>query len=104
MDPPRAFPLAALVVSPRKKRQNGPYDVHTRTARLHIRLDPAERDALDFLALKWDATRSDVVRSMIVGAALAQLDGLDALDTSEQRFDALVDLPSVDVDDVLAGH
>jgi hypothetical protein len=90
--------------------------VHTRTARLHIRLDPAERDALDFLALKWDATRSDVVRSMVIGAALAECDRLDALDAiglrtdfipaaeinpSESSVDALVDVPSID--DVLAG-
>ena len=54
-----------------------------------------------FLALKWGATRSDVVRSMIVGRALAQLDRLeDALDASEPSFDALVDVPSID--DVLA--
>jgi hypothetical protein len=75
--------------------------VHTRTARLHIRLDPAERDALDFLALKWDATRSDVVRSMVIGAALAECDRLDALDAAEPSIDELPDLPSID--DVLAG-
>ena len=78
-----------------KKTPKRAYDVHTRTARLHIRLDPAERDALDFLALKWNATRSDVVRSMIVGAA-GQLDRLDAVDAG---FD-LIDAP---IDDVFAG-
>ena len=79
-----------------KNAENGPYDVHTRTARLHIRLDPAERDALDFLALKWDATRSDVVRGMIAGAALAECDRLDVLDAAEPSFDALVDVPSIE--------
>ena len=69
--------------------------------RIYLRATPTEIEALDFLALKWGATRSDVVRSMIVGAALAQLDRLDdALDASEPSFDALVDVPSID--DVLA--
>ena len=92
-----ALSRAALYASPRKKRQKRAYDVHTRTARLHIRLDPAERDALDFLALKWNATRSDVVRSLIVGATLAECDRLDA---AEPSFDPLVDVPSIN--DVLA--
>jgi hypothetical protein len=75
-----------------------PYDVRTRTERLHVRLDPAEREALDFLASNWNATRSDVVRSMIVGAALAQLDRLDeALDAAQPSFDdVLPELPSFD--------
>jgi len=50
--------------------------------------------ALDFLALKWHATRSELVRSMIVGAALAQLDRLD--DAIDPNFDALVDVPRID--------
>ena len=53
------------------------------------------------MAIEWDATRSAVIRSMIVGAAIAQLDGTDALDSIEPSFDALIDVPS-DVD-VVAG-
>jgi hypothetical protein len=70
------------------------------TQRLHVRLTASEVAALDFLAFRWDTTRSGVVRGMIVGAALAQLDRLDALDAIEPSFDALVDVPSID--DVLA--
>jgi hypothetical protein len=43
--------------------------VRTRTERLHVRLDPAEREALDFLASRFESNRSEVVRSMIVGAS-----------------------------------
>jgi hypothetical protein len=73
--------------------------VHTRTARLHVRLDPAGRDALAFLADRWGGTRSEIVRSLIVGATLAECDRLDALDAADAGFD-LIDAP---IDDVLAG-
>jgi hypothetical protein len=67
--------------------------------RIYLRATPSEIAALDFLVLKWGATRSEIIRSMIVGAAMAQLDRLDdAID--EPTFDALVDVPSID--DVLA--
>jgi hypothetical protein len=70
--------------------------------RLHVRLIPTEVVALDFLADKWDASRSQIVRSMIVGAALSHLDRLDeALDAADLSFDALVDVPTID--DALAG-
>ena len=67
--------------------------------RLHVRLTATEIAALDYLAIEWDATRSAVIRSMIVGAALAQLDRTDALDAAETGFD-LIDAP---IDDVFAG-
>jgi hypothetical protein len=44
--------------------------------------------------------RSQIVRSLIVGATLGELERLDALDAAPS-FDALVDVPSID--DVLAG-
>jgi hypothetical protein len=43
------------------------------------------------------------MRSLIVGAALGELDRLDAIDAIEPSFDALVEVPNVAVDDVLAG-
>ena len=84
----------ALHAPSRKNREKRAYDVHTRTRRLHIRLDPAERDALDFLASRWASNRSEIVRSMIVGAALAECDRLDALDTS---FDDVLAFPGLEV-------
>lgn len=67
------------------------------THRLHVRLTASEIAALDYLAAECDTTRSGVVRGMIVGAALAQLDRLDeALDASEPNFDALIDVPSIE--------
>ena len=77
--------------------------MRTRTERLHVRVDPAERDALDSLAAEWNVARSDLVRSMIVDATMAQLDRLDeAIDAIEPSFDALLaDVPSID--NALAG-
>jgi hypothetical protein len=92
------FSLASTACAAAKKTRKSTYDVRTRTERLHVRLDPAEREALDFLADRWDATCSDVVRSMIVGAALAQLDRLDeALDAAEPSFDDVLPLPCLEV-------
>ena len=71
--------------------------MHTRTRRLHIRLDPAERDALDFLASRWASNRSEIVRSMIVGAALAECDRLDALDAVDPGFDDALACPGLEV-------
>jgi hypothetical protein len=69
---------------------------------LHVRLTATERDALDLLVQRFDATRSQIVRSMIIGATLSELDQLDALDDVEPSFnDVLVDLPTID--DVLTG-
>jgi hypothetical protein len=69
---------------------------------LHVRLTATERDALDLLVQRFDATRSQIVRSMIIGATLCELDQLDALDAAEPSFDdMLFDLPMID--DVLAG-
>jgi hypothetical protein len=42
-----------------------------------------------------------IVRSLVIGAALAECDRLDALDAAEPSFDALVEVPSID--NVLAG-
>jgi len=84
--------------------KNGPTIVRTNrephSERLHVRLTPTEIEALDLLVLRWDATRSQIVRSLIVGATLGELDRLDAIDAAEPSFDALVDVPSID--DVLA--
>ena len=96
---------AALRTTSRENAENGPYDVRTNrephSERTTCARRPLRSRRSTFLALKWGATRSDVVRSMIVGRALAQLDRLDdALDASEPSFDALVDVPSID--DVLA--
>jgi hypothetical protein len=60
-----------------------------------VRLTPTEIEALDLLVLKWGATRSQIVRGMIVGAAMAQLDRLDEALDAEPSVDALVDVPSV---------
>jgi hypothetical protein len=74
------------------------YDVRTRTERPHIRIGRDEIAALDYLAEKWDASRSQVVRSMIVGAALAQLDRLDdAWDAVEPSFDDVLPFPGLEV-------
>jgi hypothetical protein len=83
-------------MAPSRERKT---NAERRTERVDLRCTPSEVAALDFLALKWDTSSSAVVRSMIVGAALAQLDRLD--DAIEPSFDALVDVPSID--DVLAG-
>lgn len=80
-----------------KKLRKRAYDVRTRTERLHVRLDPAERDALDFLASRWASNRSEIVRSMIVGAALAECDRLDALDAVEPSFDDVLPFPGLEV-------
>jgi hypothetical protein len=71
---------------------------------LHVRLTATERESLDLLVLRWGATRSQIVRSLIVAATLGELDRLDAIDaidTIEPSFDALVDVPSIE--NVLAG-
>jgi hypothetical protein len=79
-------PSVSRVVAKNSKKST--YDVRTRTERLHIRTSRDEIAALDYLAEKWDASRSDVVRSVIVGAALARLDRLDdARDAVEPNFD-----------------
>jgi len=66
---------------------------------LHVRLTATERESLDLLVSRWDASKSQIVRSLIVGATLSELDGLDALDAAEAGFD-LIGAP---IDDVLAG-
>lgn len=73
------------------------YDVRTRTERLHVGLDPAERDALDFLASRWASNRSEIARSMTVGAALAECDRLDALDAVEPSIDDVLPFPGLEV-------
>jgi hypothetical protein len=80
-----------------KKLRKRAYDVRTRAERLHVRLDPAERDALDCLAFRWASNRSEIVRSMIVGAALAECDRLDALDAVEPSFDDVLPFPGLEV-------
>jgi hypothetical protein len=102
---PSASSRAALRTTSRKTPEPPAYDVRTdresHSERLHVRLTPTEIEALDLLVLRWGATRSQIVRSLIVGATLGELDRLDALDAIEPSFDALVDVPSID--DVLAG-
>jgi hypothetical protein len=91
--------------TPRENCKFRPYDVRTNrephSERLHVRLTATERNALDLLVQRWGGTRSQIVRSLIIGVTLSELDRLDALDAAEPSFDALVDLPSID--DVLAG-
>jgi hypothetical protein len=93
---------AALRTTPRKTpgRTNVQTNGEPHYKRLDLRLTPTESEALDLLVLRWEATRSQIVRSLIVGATLGELDRLDALDAIEPSFDALVDVPSID--DVLA--
>jgi hypothetical protein len=105
MAPPRVFLSTALRTTPRRKRQKRAYDVHTNrephSKRLDVRLTPTERESLDLLVQRWDATSSQIVRSLIIGATLGELDRLDAIEAAEPSFDALVEVPSID--DVLAG-
>jgi hypothetical protein len=76
-------------------------DPERHSERVYLRATPPEIAVLDFLVAESSATRSSVIRSVIVGAALAQLGRLDeALDTAERSLDALVDVPCID--DVLA--
>ena len=65
--------------------------------RLDVLLTCTERDALDYLASEWNATRSRIIRSMIVGAALTQLDCLDALDAVEPSFDDVLPFLGLEV-------
>jgi hypothetical protein len=70
--------------------------------RLHVRLTATEASALDLLVLKWDSNRSQIIRSLIIGAALTELGRADALDSIEPSFDdVLADVPTLD--DALAG-
>jgi len=73
--------------------QNVRTNAEPHSERIYLRATPTERDALDLLVLRWGATRSQIVRSLIVGATLGELDKLDALDAIEPSFDALVDAP-----------
>lgn len=66
-----------------------------------MRLTATEIAALDLLVQRWGSTRSEVVRSLIVGATLSELDQLDVIDAAEPSFDTFVDVPSLD--DALAG-
>ena len=81
-----------------KKTPKRAYDVHTNrephSNRLDIRLTPTERESLDLLVLRWGASKSRIVRSLVVGATLSELDRLD--EGIEPSFDALVDAPSID--------
>ena len=71
--------------------------MRTQTERLHAGLDPAERDALDLLASRLASNRSEIVRPMIGGAALAECDRLDALDAAEPSFDDVLPFPGLEV-------
>lgn len=102
MDPPRGLLSSALLATPRKRLELSAYAVCTnaerRTERIDLRANAAEIAALDYLASEWDTTRSDVIRSMIVGAALAQLDRLDeAIDAIEPSFDDVLPFPGLEV-------
>jgi hypothetical protein len=79
--------------------QNVRTNAETHSERIYLRATPTEIEALDLLVLRWGATRSQIVRSLIVGATLGELDRLDALDAAEAGFD-LIDAP---MDDVFAG-
>jgi hypothetical protein len=77
------------------------YDVRTNaephSQRLHVRLTASEVAALDFLASRWASNRSEIVRSMILGPALAECDRLDALDAVEPSFDDVLAFPGLEV-------
>jgi hypothetical protein len=94
-----AHPPSVARAVAKKNSENGCDDVRTsvepHSERIYLRATPAEIAALDFLALKWGASRSEIIRSMIVGAAMAQLDRLDEALDAEPSVDALVDVPSV---------
>lgn len=66
--------------------------------RLHVRLTATERDALELLVERWGATRSQIIRSLVIGATLGELDRRDALEAAEPSFD-----PLADFDDAFAG-
>ena len=102
MAPPSRLVARALLAISRKTPELSAYAVCTkRSERIDLRANAAEIAALDYLAFKWSTSHCDVIRSLVVGAALSELDRLDALDAIEPSFDALVDVPSID--DVLAG-
>jgi hypothetical protein len=103
MDPPRRLHSGALLATPRKNCKNGVQNVRTNadrperhSQRIYLRATPTEIEALDLLVLRWGASRSKILRSLVIGAALAECDRLDALDAAEAGFD-LIDVPSVDV-------
>lgn len=83
-----------------------------RTASASTCATPTEIAALDYLVAEWNASRSQIIRSMIVGAAMTQLDDPDALESGDQirsplpsLDDVLLDLPLPElpsIDDVLA--
>jgi hypothetical protein len=79
--------------------QNVRTNAEPHSERIYLRATPTEIEALELLVLRWSATRSQIVRSLIVGATLSELDRLD--EAIEPSFEALVDVPSID--DVLAG-
>jgi hypothetical protein len=81
--------------------QNVRTNAEPHSERIYLRATPTERDALDLLVLRWGGNRSQVVRSLIVGATLGELDRLDALDAAEPNVDR-IDIPSID-DDFFAG-
>lgn len=58
-----------------------------------MRLTATECESLDLLVLRWDATRSQIIRSLIVGATLGELDRLDALDAIEPSIDDVLAVP-----------
>jgi hypothetical protein len=60
--------------------------------RLHVRLTRVERDSLDLLVQRFGGTRSQIIRSVVIGATLSELDQLEALDALEPSFDPLADL------------
>jgi hypothetical protein len=66
--------------------QNVRTNFEPHSERLHVRLTATESAALDSLVERWDSTRSQRVRSMIVGATLSELDQLEALDAIEPSF------------------
>jgi hypothetical protein len=85
--------------TPRRKLEKSTYDVRTNpephSERIYLRATPTEVEALELLVQRWGATRSQIIRSLVIGATLGELDQLDLLDSIEASFDPLVDLDDV---------
>jgi hypothetical protein len=109
----RAGRLRERLARQREKNSNfRPYDVRTsvepHSERIYLRATPTEIAALDLLCERWGGNRSQVIRSLVFDAALAERDALDAPQPS--YADALAGVSSFDdvlpelpnIDDVLA--
>ena len=99
--PAERLPLDSVAGAAAEKLELSAYDVRTtaerHSERVRLRLTATERDSLDLLVERWGGNRSQIVRSLIVGATLAELDRLDALDAVEPSFDDVLPFPGLEV-------